>query len=163
MSIDTPFVPEPQGGVPASNEVKTDASRKREIDVLARTIFGEARGESVRGKEAVASVVLNRVRRARRRGGYWWGGDIESVCLKPWQFSCWNVNDPNRPKLLNVDRNNRTFQTCLRVARRAVAGTLKDPTYGATHYHTLNIEPPWASGRAACVIIGRHRFYNDVE
>lgn len=37
-------------------------------DVLARTLYGEARGESVRGKEAVAAVVMNRVRRARAAG-----------------------------------------------------------------------------------------------
>ena len=36
------------------------------VDILARTIYGEARGESVRGKEAVASVVMNRVNRARK-------------------------------------------------------------------------------------------------
>ncbi len=163
MSIDTPFVPAPDAPPPASAATQTETERKRAIDILARTIYGEARGEPVRGKEAVACVVLNRVRRARLRGGYWWGGDVESVCRKPWQFSCWNEYDPNRAKLLAVDRTNRTFQTCLRVARRALAGTLQDPTKGATHYHTLNIEPPWARGRAACVIIGRHRFYNDIE
>ncbi len=137
--------------------------RAREIDVLARTIYGEARGEPVRGKEAVAAIVLNRVRRARRLRGYWWGDDVESVCTKPWQFSCWNENDPNRAKIEAVENSNSTFKTCLRVARRALAGTLKDPTKGATHYHTLNVSPPWAKGRAAAVIIGRHRFYNDVE
>lgn len=137
--------------------------REREIDLLARTIYGEARGEPVRGKEAVAAVILNRVRRARQRRGYWWGDCIESVCTKPWQFSCWNDGDPNREKLLKVNGGNTVFKTCQRVARRAVAGTMKDPTKGATHYHTLNVTPPWANGRVACVIIGRHRFYNDVE
>ncbi len=163
MSIDSPGASAPQAANSMSAETPSQTNRKRDIDILARTIFGEARGEPVRGKEAVACVVLNRVRRARVRGGYWWGGDIQSVCLKPWQFSCWNDNDPNRAKILKVDRTHRVFQTCLRVARRALAGTLKDPTHGATHYHTLNVEPPWAQGRAACVIIGRHRFYNDVE
>lgn len=35
------------------------------IDTLARTIWGEARGESQTGQEAVANVVVNRVRRRR--------------------------------------------------------------------------------------------------
>lgn len=146
-------------------EVEINQSSKidQEIDVLARTIFGEARGEPVRGKEAVAAVVLNRVRLAKRRGGYWWGEDIQGVCTKPWQFSCWNDNDPNRGKILNIDRKNTVFKTCLRVARRAVRGALKDPTHGSTHYHTLNVDPPWSSGRAPIVIIGRHQFYNDIE
>lgn len=136
---------------------------ERDIDVLARTIYGEARGEPVRGKEAVAAVIMNRVRLAKRRSGYWWGDDIQTVCQKPWQFSCWNDNDPNRKKLLVVTRDNAVFKTCLRVARRAVRGTLKDPTRGATHYHTLNVDPPWSSGRTPVVIIGRHQFYNDIE
>ena len=41
------------------------------IDVLARTIWGEARGEPLRGQEAVAHVVLNRRNVARSRGRFW--------------------------------------------------------------------------------------------
>ena len=133
------------------------------IETLARTIYGEARGELVRGKEAVAAVVMNRVRRAMERGGYWWGSTAEEVCLRPWQFSCWNENDPNREKILAVGRDNRNFQSCLRIARRALAGTLKDPTGGATHYHAKGMTPPWAKDRKPSAGIGRHRFYNDVE
>lgn len=135
-----------------------------EIDVLARTIYGEARGELVRGQEAVAAVVINRVRRARERGGrYWWGSTISEVCLKAWQFSCWNENDPNREKIETVTADNRTFRACLRVARRAVNGTLKDPTNGATHYHASTVQPAWSRRRAPCAEIGRHQFYSDVE
>lgn len=46
---------------------------EKETDILARTIYGEARGESISGMEAVASVVLNRVAFANRRGRFWWG------------------------------------------------------------------------------------------
>ncbi len=144
-------------------ESKSHQYREQSIDVLARTIYGEARGEPVRGKEAVAAVVVNRVRRARLRNGYWWGHDIKSVCQKPWQFSCWNESDPNRDKLCAVTSANSVFKTCLRVARRAVAGTLKDPTAGATHYHALGIEPPWARGHEPSATIGRHKFYADIE
>ncbi len=168
MTIQTP---ERAGSQPVAKAVpglatrSTRASRAdRTVDVLARTIYGEARGELVRGKEAVAAVVINRVRRARARGGqFWWGNDIESVCLKPYQFSCWNPGDPNRSKIEAVGRDNRVFQSCLRVARRAVSGTLKDPTGGATHYHVNSIFPPWARGKAACAEIGAHHFYNDIE
>lgn len=139
------------------------ARRDREIDVLARTIYGEARGEPVRGKEAVACVILNRVRRARRRGGYWWGSDLIEVCHKPWQFSCWNEDDPNLEKILKVDAANSVFKTCKRVARRALGGSIKDPTDGATHYHAIGVEPPWAKGRGVSAAIGRHVFYNNVE
>jgi spore germination cell wall hydrolase CwlJ-like protein len=133
-------------------------------DILARTIFGEARGEPVRGKEAVAAVVMNRVRRAHTAGGsYWWGSTVEEICRRPWQFSCWNPHDPNRTKIETVDPKNRVFQSCLRIARRALAGTLSDPTGGATHYHSKRVYPPWAKGRAPSAEIANHLFYADVE
>jgi len=134
-----------------------------EIVILGRTLYGEARGEPLRGMEAVAAVVTNRVRLARQRGGYWWGDDITRVCLKPWQFSCWNDGDPNRHKIETVKPGNKTFQVCLRVAGRAVTGALEDPTGGATHYHTLATNPPWARGRAPSAEIGGHLFYAGIE
>ncbi|MGE5477060.1 MAG: cell wall hydrolase [Bacteroidales bacterium] len=127
-------------------------------DILARTLWGEARGESVRGIEAVAAVVVNRV----RRGG-WWGNSVETVCRKPMQFSCWNAGDPNRAKLEQVDESDRQFRICLRIARRAIAGSVDDPTGGATHYHVRGLLPVWARGRDPSAEIGNHLFYNDVE
>lgn len=145
------------------NKSKVRAPLNPEVDVLARTLFGEARGEPVRGKEAVASVIVNRVRRARNRSGYWWGDSIAAVCRRPWQFSCWNENDPNRDKIEAVDQGNEVFACCVRIARRAVAGVLKDPTGGATHYHAGGATPPWVLDRTPCAVIGNHKFYNDVE
>lgn len=133
------------------------------VDTLARTLWGEARGEPVRGIEAVAAVVVNRVRRAVAAGGYWWGGSVVAVCRKPWQFACWNPSDPNRAKLMVVGPSDPVFATCLRVARRAVAGVLPDPTGGATHYHRLGVHPAWAAERVPSAEIGRHLFFNDVE
>ena len=141
----------------------TDKKRKRAIDVLARTIWGEARGECIRGQEAVAAVVMNRVARAKKWRGYWWGSDVTAVCRHRLQFSCWNADDPNREKLEAVTDEDPVFASCLRIARRAVAGTLKDPTKGATHYHAKSAQPVWARGRAACATIGNHAFYNNVE
>ena len=116
--------------------------RELEIDVLARTIWGEARGQGTLGLEAVAAVVLNRVKVADAHGGtYWWGNNIIQVCQKPYQFSCWNRSDPNFQKLQKVDQNNLYFASALRVARRAVIGALEDPTYGATHYHADTQSP----------------------
>ncbi len=145
------------------SETWKPGSRNPAVDLLARTIYGEARGEDVRGKEGVAAVVMNRVREARKRSRHWWGNTVEEVCLQPYQFSCWNAGDPNREPVLSVDPQDPVFQVCLRIARRAVAGVLKDPTGGATHYHAENVEPVWSVGREPSAIIGRHRFYNDVE
>lgn len=150
----------PNDGAPSAREQAT----AKATDTLARTIYGEARGEPVRGKEAVAAVVMNRVRRARIAGGsYWWGGSVDEVCRRPWQFSCWNTGDPNRAKIEAVGDDNRVFQSCQRIARRALAGTLADPTEGATHYHAKSVNPPWARGKAPAAEIGNHLFYSNVE
>ena len=132
-----------------------------EIDVLARTIYGEARSEGQAGMEAVAHVVLNRVRIARLNGErYWWGHDIITVCQMPYQFSCWNPGDPNRAKLMAVDETDIHFATCLRIARRAVYGGLgDDPTFGANHYHTIHVAPAWSRGQTPTVQIGAHVFF----
>ncbi|MGQ0528070.1 MAG: cell wall hydrolase [Alphaproteobacteria bacterium] len=133
--------------------------RALEIDVLARTLWGEARGQGQAGLEAVACVVLNRVEIARERGKYWWGGDIIQVCQKPYQFSCWNRSDPSYQQLVAVDAKNRAFVLCQRIARAAVNGDLSDGTGGATHYHANYVSPYWAQGERPTAVIGAHIFY----
>lgn len=129
------------------------------VDVLARTLYGEARGEGSIGMQAVANVVLNRVKIAQDKEGFWWGSTIIQVCQKPYQFSCWNRSDPNFRKLQAVDKSDLYFATALRIAQRAVAGTLEDITSGATHYHAKGIEPYWTRNEKPIATIGRHIFY----
>lgn len=129
---------------------------------MARTLWGEARSEGVKGKEAVAHVILNRVKYADNNGGeFWWGNSVVTVCQRPYQFSCWNLSDPNRAKIIALDQSDIHFATCLRIAQRAVYGQLgTDITNGATHYHTVDILPVWARGQTPVAIIGRHKFYD---
>lgn len=134
-----------------------------EADVLARTLWGEARGEGTQGMEAVSCVVLNRVKIAGEKGKYWWGNTIIQVCQKPYQFSCWNRSDPSFRKLQEVDETDLYFATALRVARRAIAGTLSDKTRGATHYHADTVSPYWARGQTPTATIGHHIFYCLIE
>ncbi len=150
--------------IPAKgDENAEDFYREMEIDVLARTLWGEARGEGSIGMQAVACVVLNRVAVARRFGGYWWGNSVVQVCQKPYQFSCWNKNDPNYKQLVAITADDVHFATAQRIARRAILGFVSDPTYGATHYHARGITPKWAAGQRQTTIIGRHIFYNLIE
>jgi len=107
-----------------------------------------------RTHELMPKHVIERYRRAKERRGAW-----ESH----WEVSCWNDGDPNRWKMLAVGSDDPVFKICLRIARRALAGTLKDPTNGATHYHAKSMTPPWARNREPSAEIGNHRFYNDVE
>lgn len=132
---------------------------QKTIDTLARTIWGEARGEGAAGMQAVAAVILNRFAIAKKSGGYWWGHDLISICRKPYQFSCWNENDPNFQKLQAVDSRDLSFATALRLARRAATTGLTDPTGGATHYHAAGVSPYWARNEKPCAVLGRHIFY----
>ena len=132
-----------------------------ETEILAKTIYGEARGESVAGKEAVANVILNRVK-MNLVHPMWWGKTIEEVCLKHKQFSCWNPDDPNYKFLQSDLSQNPVYQICERIARRALAGCLKDNTNGATHYHAFHCHPLWARHIVPCAEIGHHLFYKGV-
>lgn len=126
-----------------------------DLAVWARTVWAEARGEGELGMLAVAHVINNR---AVDPGRDWWGDSIAEVCLKPWQFSCWNELDPNRGKLLRVGLEDPQYRIALRCCLAVLTGAA-DPTVGADHYHTLSIAPVWARGRARIATIGRHAFY----
>jgi hypothetical protein len=60
------------------------------LEIAARTVWQEARGEPEEGQRAVAHVIVNRLRDGR------WGKSLASVCLADRQFSGWNNSDPNR-------------------------------------------------------------------
>jgi N-acetylmuramoyl-L-alanine amidase len=124
-------------------------------DTLARVCWGEARGEGPQGMQAVASVILNR---AKRPG--WWGKSIQTCCTMPYQFSCMNQDDPNRPKLLAVTDADPFFRCALAIADLAVAGALPDNTNGADSYYAVSMGPPrWCAGLTPTAVIGRQRFY----
>ena len=127
-----------------------------DIDVTARTVYGEARGEPRLGRIAVAWVIRNRSIEKNRPPA--------ETAMKKWQFSAWNENDPNLDKIKRITLDNQVFQECMLAALSVLLGQEPDPTGGATHYYASSIEPPfWTEAPARkTVIIGRHIFYNDV-
>ena len=130
-----------------------------DIDTAARTVHGEARGESIAGMTAVAWVIRNRA----EKGG-WWGDTLAGVCKHPFQFSCWNPDDPNSEIIRVLPVGLHAYRDAVWAVMQAVMETDRrsDPTMWATHYHTGDVEPKWAKGHAPCVILGRHLFYNTV-
>ena len=130
-----------------------------DLMVLARTIYGETRGElnkidgGMQSLHAVAWVVKNRAVQKR------FGQSITNVCLQPWQFSCWNLNDPNRCKLLNATFNDKVLQTCFLAATNVVFGNTNDCTNGSDHYHGAQITPYWAKNVKPTIKIANHIFY----
>lgn len=130
-----------------------------DVDIMARTIMGEARGESEEGKIAVGWVIKNRV-----NAGKWFSGDVYEVCRKPYQFSCWNQGDPSRVVILAARTGDPVFDECIDVARRVLSGSVPDPTGVATHYYANYIsKPAWADSPAIFTVkIGVHLFYKNV-
>lgn len=137
-----------------------------EVDLIARTIYGEARGEPEVGKMAIAWVIRNRVETDLHGDGKpdWWGEGVTEVIHKPYQFSCWNAGDPNSAKIANLSIREPRYMECLAAAARVMANQTADPTSGATHYHTVGLRPvpSWAVGKPAVATIGNHIFYKNI-
>ena len=121
-----------------------------DLDYVARTVMGEAEGETYQGKVAVAAVIYNRARTPD-----WWGTTIIDACLTNYQFSVWNTSSPRRNKVGEWDLSNPLFRDSMRAAVEAI-GT--DPTNGSDHYFAHDIvSPDWAEGLTA-LVIGNHTF-----
>ena len=142
---------------------KAPATTTSEIDILARTLWGEARGESQAGMEAVAWTIRNRVFDGKAKS--WWGEGYAGVCQKPWQFSCWNANDPNSPYLKGAKPIPAgEYKKALAAATSVVNGLVSDPTNGATHYYatTMPKPPTWVKGATQTLKLGQHIFFKNV-
>lgn len=141
--------------------------RDRDIDVLARTLWGEARGEGRGGMIAVGFTIRNRVEMDLGNDGKpdWWGEGYEGVCKAPYQFSCWNKNDPNFPYLSGQRPIPAAqFVEARECAVAVIDGRAADPTGAATHYYSTSMPKPpaWAGRAKRTCKIGRHIFFRDV-
>lgn len=139
-----------------------------DIDVLARTLWGEARGEGRSGMIAVAWCIRNRVEMDLGKDGKpdWWGEGYEGVCRKPWQFSCWNAKDPNSSYLRGEKPiPPKEYMLTREAALAVIDNHEKDPTGGATHYYSTSMKTPpkWAKHATKTAQIGRHLFFKDVQ
>lgn len=134
-----------------------------EDEVLAATLWMEARGDGSRGMQAVANVICNRAKRPS-----WWGKDIRSVCLSPYQFSSWNDDSPEIAPLMAVMDGKgavadlQAWQEALSIADMAAEGRLPDITLGSDSYYepSANEKPPvWAVPSKFRGQIGSQLFY----
>lgn len=136
------------------------------MEVAARTLCQEVRGEPEEGQIAVAHVIKNRLVSGR------WGHSLASVCLWPYQFSGWRgPKDPNFEYACGLRDDDPTLLKLWRIMQEAV-DSATDPTDGATHYVNLAIvkKPAWIDGDPAkkilpaihCGKFGHQDFYKDV-
>ncbi|MDR0552851.1 MAG: cell wall hydrolase [Holosporales bacterium] len=133
---------------------------RKSIEIMAKTIYGEARGEyflktgGLPSLIAVANVIMNRCIATNEEF-------VENVCLKPKQFSCWNEYDPNF-RIISRELSSlpAPIKVCETVAKEVVSGRWPDITKEATHYYNKNMQPPpyWATNGDVRIIIGNHVF-----
>lgn len=137
-----------------------------ERDVVALTIWGEARGQSVKGRAAVASVIGNRVKAKR------FGKGFREVCLKPFAFSCWcpeggqanyeTVMAAARICLRTDAAIGPALRQCRAMADLLMAGELPDGVKSADHYLTRELfasnPPAWAKGQTPVCTVEAHVF-----
>lgn len=139
-----------------------------DLDVLALTIWGEARNQSLAGMAAVAAVIRNRLQSGQ------WGRSYESVCLAPKQFSCWTpiggkANHGTLRALVGQIQQGKApddpvLKRCYWIAQGCLSGVLPDETSGSMHYFvTKSPMPSWAKDHLPVAVIGSHSFFNDVE
>lgn len=124
-----------------------------DLDIWAKTVYGEARNQSPLGKLAVAYVIKNRADTPKR-----WPDTPSAVCLQRRQFSCWNKGDPNVHAIARLEPTDPVYLACLHAVLRAYLGLEPDPT-GANHYAVVGTNPYWARGKVSSQRIGDHEFW----
>ena len=119
----------------------SSSSNSSDVNLLARLIYGEARGESYTGQVAVGAVVMNRVRSSK------FPNTISGVIYQSGAFDA--VSDGQ----INLTPDS----TAKKAAQDAINGW--DPTYGAIYYFNPNTATnKWIWSRPMTVTIGKHRF-----
>ncbi|MFR7635228.1 MAG: cell wall hydrolase [Lachnospirales bacterium] len=121
----------------------SQGSNVSDVQLLARAINGEARGETYEGQVAVGAVILNRVAHSS------FPNTIAGVIYQPGAFTA--VSDGQ----INVAIEESS--TVVKAARDALNGW--DPTEGAIYYFNPDTATnKWIWSRPLIKTIGKHRF-----
>ena len=125
----------------SSNSGSSSSSNSSNLNLLARLVHGEARGEPYSGQVAVAAVVLNRVKSSK------FPNTVAGVIYQAGAFDV--VSDGQ----INMSPDS----TSIKSAQDAINGW--DPSYGAIYYFNPNTATSkWIWSRPLTVVIGNHRF-----
>ena len=125
----------------SNSSSSSSTSNSSNVNLLARLIYGEARGEPYTGQVAVGAVVMNRVKSSS------FPNTISGVIYQSGAF------DAVRDGQINLSPNS----TAIKAAQDAINGW--DPSYGAVYYFNPSTATnKWIWSRPMTVTIGRHRF-----
>ena len=133
----------PTGGGSASGggDGGSSGSGEGDVDLLARLISAEARGEPYEGQVAVGAVVLNRVEHAS------FPNSISGVIYQSGAFSCLDDGQFDEP----------VAESAYRAAQDALNGW--DPSSGAIYYfNPSTATSSWVWSRPVILTIGKHMF-----
>jgi len=114
---------------------------------LALTVYHEARGEPIKGQQAVALVVMNRAD--------WQPSKVCDVVKAKGQF-------PWMRKGLPKPQDKEAWAESQQLALAAIGGEIHDFTSGSTHFLGKNERPAWRSKMRYVMTIGGHRFFSSV-
>ena len=130
-------------GIYTSSTSSSSSSNSNNVNLLARLVYGEARGEPYEGQVAVGAVILNRVKDSR------FPNSISGVIYQSGAFTA--VSDGQ----INVTIKEDT--TVYKAARDAMNGW--DPTGGCVYYFNPSTATnKWIWSRPLVKTIGKHRF-----
>ncbi len=125
----------------SGNSTSSNSTNSGDLNLLARTVYAEARGEPYAGQVAIAAVVLNRVKSSS------FPNTVSGVVYQSGAFT--SVSDGQ----INLTPN----QTAYNAASDALNGW--DPSYGSIYYFNPNTATnAWIWSRPYVVTIGKHRF-----
>ena len=128
-------------GIMSSSSSSSSSNNSSNVNLLAKVIYGEARGEPYTGQVAVGAVVMNRVKSSQ------FPNTISGVVYQSGAFDA--VSDGQ----INLTPD----ETAKKAAQDALNGW--DPTYGAIYYFNPSTATnKWIWSRPMTVTIGKHRF-----
>lgn len=117
------------------------AAQEHDVNLLARVISAEARGEPYAGQVAVGAVILNRIEHPS------FPNTLAGVVYQPGAFTCMVDGQIDQP----------VAESARRAAREALAGS--DPSGGAIYYfNPSTATSSWIWSRPLIKVIGKHRF-----
>ena len=128
-------------GITSSSSSSSSSNNLSNVNLLARVVYGEARGEPYTGQVAVAAVVLNRVKSSK------FPNSISGVVYQNGAFDA----------VADGQINMTPDATAKKAAQDALNGW--DPSYGAIYYFNPSTATnKWIWSRPMTVTIGKHRF-----
>ena len=118
--------------------------RYKAMNVVARTLYMEAREDGTSGLKMVMTVIWNRA-----------GGDVAKladVCLSRRQFSCWNS------VVSGSGKDADSWAACVNLAKLAFDGTFKpvNSTWNS-YYNPDKASPDWADDLVGAEMVGHHK------